>query len=403
MYGRTRSSSSRAEASRLAETGRRFSPRGALLPILALLDRSREADHRRPGPAEDGTRFPEFPWDLRTLILMFPPEAPFRFMNLNLLLGLTGAPFDRPEQLGDLDARDAFDLQLCLEGRKRCALYKRYHSISRELSYRPGAVELLLGERLRFEGSWPAYRVRFREPEAELSLTLRFDSREDFHWWAYAPRFYCHYTSFGRCRMDWKWGGEGGALEVPALHDHGWGRNLLPLGLPLRSFRYEVLQLPCESESASGFAISLWTEGPFGMALKQSGLLRWDQGESQRMDRCECRVLEWETFENHAGRPCRVPRRWLARQTGGGAELEYEAQRSSEPRAVLGNGFLLGFDYQGVLRQPAERALEGEGYAEQMGSPLRGEPRSWRSAGHSCGVSSSPAPSHCGKSSPRVM
>ena len=32
-------------------------------------------------------------------------------MNLNLLLGFTGAPFDRPEALGDLDAGDAFDLQ----------------------------------------------------------------------------------------------------------------------------------------------------------------------------------------------------------------------------------------------------------------------------------------------------
>jgi hypothetical protein len=370
----------------LAEAGARFSPRRALLPILDRLDRSHKAAHQRPEPADDGTRFPEFPWDLRTLILLFPPEAPFHFMNLNLLLGLTGAPFDRTEQLGDLDASDAFDLQFCLEGRKRCATYKHYHSIARELSYRPAAVEFLLGERLRFEGSWPTYRIRFRQPEAKLSLTLHFDAWEDFHWWAYAPRFYCHYTSFGRCRMDWQWESEGGALEVPALHDHGWGRNLLPLGVPLSSFRYEVLQVRTGTENANGFAISLWTEGPLGVALRQSGVLRWDRGHSQRMNRCERRVLEWETFENHAGTPCRVPRRWLARQVGSGAELEYEAQRSTEPRAVLGNGFLLGFDYRGVLKRPAERTLEndparwrpaveleldGQGYAEQMGSLLR--------------------------------
>ena len=233
----------------MAEARSRLSPRRVLTPFLGLLDRSSRVAHQRPGPSEDGTRFPEFPWDLRTIILLFPPEAPFRFMNLNLLLGLTGAPFDRPEELGALNAGDAVDLQFCLEGRERCVTYKRYHSIARELSYRPAAVEFILGERLRLEGSWPAYRIRYRQPEANLSLTLHFDSQEDFHWWAHAPRLYCHYTSFGRCRMEWQWESEGGALEVPALHDHGWGRNLLPLGVPLRTFRYEVLQLRSETEN----------------------------------------------------------------------------------------------------------------------------------------------------------
>jgi hypothetical protein len=371
MYGRTRSWFSNAEVSRLAETRSRLSPRRALTPFLGLLDRASRVAHQRPAPSEDGTRFPEFPWDLRTIILLFPPEAPFRFLNLNLLLGLTGTPFDRPEALGALDAGDAFDLQFCLEGRERCITYKRYHSIARELSYRPLAVEFLLGERLRLEGSWPAYRIRYRQPEAKLSLTLHFDSQEDFHWWAHAPQLYCHYTSFGRCRMEWQLESERGTVEVPALHDHGWGRNLLPLGVPLRTFRYEVLQLRGETENVNGLGISLWTEGPFGIELKKSGLLRWDQEHSQLMNRYECRVLEWETFDNSAGRPCRVPRRWVGRQIGSRAEFEYEAERSTQPRAVLGNGFLFGFDYRGVLRGSTTRAVEGEGYGEQLGSLLR--------------------------------
>jgi len=307
-------------------------------------------------------------------------------MNLNLLLGSTGAPFDRPERLGPLDAGDAFDLQFCLEGRTRCATYKRYHSIARELSYRPAAVEFLLGERLRFQGSWPTYRIRYRQPEAGLSLTLRLDCWDDFQWWAHAPRLYCHYTSFGGCRMEWSWESESGVVEVPALHDHGWGRNLLPLRAPLRTFCYEVLQLRTATEPVDGLAISLATEGPFGIELKKSGVLRWGRGHRQVMDRYERRVLEWETFENHAGTPCRVPRRWLGRLSGSRSSFEYEAQRSTEPRAVLGDGFLFGFDYRGVLRQPAERGLEdeparsrptaeleleGEAYAEQMGSPPR--------------------------------
>jgi hypothetical protein len=395
----------------LAEARSRFSPRRGLVPILGLLDRSRKAAHQRPDPADDGTRFPEFPWDLRTLILLFPPEAPFRFMNLNLLLGSTGTLFDRPERMGALDAGDAFDLQFCLEGRERCATYKRYHSIARELSHRPAAVEFLLGERLRFEGSWPTYRIRYRQPEAGLSLTLHLDCWEDLQWWAHAPRLYCHYTSFGSCRMEWQWESESGAVEVPALHDHGWGRNLLPLRVPLRTFDYEVLQLRAATEDmegsevsqqqaatedmegsevsqqqatpedTEGLAISLATEGPFGIELKKSGVLRWGRRHRQVMDRYERRVLEWESFENHAGTPCRVPRRWLGRLSGSGTRFEYEAQRGTEPRAVLGDGFLFGFDYRGVLgperavedrnamlERPLERTVEGTGYAEQMGS-----------------------------------
>jgi hypothetical protein len=355
----------------LAEIRSRLSPQRALLPILGLLDRSSTAACQRPESAEDGTRFPAFSWDLRTIILLLPPEAPLRFLNLNLLLGLTGVPFDRPEALGDLDPRDAFDLQFCLEGRGRYATYKRYHSIARELRYRPGAVELRLGERLCFEGAWPAYAIRYRQPEAQLSLSLRFDSSQGFHWWAKAPRIYSHYTSFGSCRMKWQWGSEAGVLEVPALHDHGWGKNLLPFRLPLGVFRYEVLRIPNSTGKSDGFALSLWTEGPFGMKLKQSGLLRRDPERIGIATGYECRVLEWESFDNHAGRACRVPRRWLGRQVGSGAELEYEAQRSTEPRAVLGNGFLCGFDYQGVWRGAAEEKLEGEGYAEQMGLLLR--------------------------------
>jgi hypothetical protein len=355
----------------LAEIRSRFSPRRALTPILGLLDRSSTAACRRPEPAEDGTRFPDFSWDLRTIILLFSPDAPLRFLNLNLLLGLTGVPFDRMDDLGGLDPKDALDLQFCLEGRGRAATYKRYHSIARELSYRPEVVEFRLGERLRFEGAWPAYQIQYRQPEAQLSLSLHFDSLQDFHWWAKAPRFYCHYTSFGKCRVEWQWESDGGVLELPALHDHGWGRNLLPLRVPLKVFRYEVLRIPNGTERADGLAVSLWTEGPLGMRLKQSGLLRRDPEGARITTRYECRVLEWETFDNYAGAACRVPRRWLGRQIGSGAGFEYEAQRSTQPRALLGNGFLCGFDYQGVWRGPAEEKLEGEGYSEQMGFLLR--------------------------------
>jgi hypothetical protein len=334
--------------------------------LLGLVDRSATAPHEKPLPAEEGTRFPEFPWDLRTIIMVFPPDAPFRFLNLNTLLGLTGVPFDQVERLGGLDAKDAFDLQFCLEGRERHAVYKQYHSIDKELEYKTEAVRFKLPERLFFEGAWPSYQIQYRQPEEDLSLSIKFDSRDDFHWWAYVPGVYCHYTSFCDCAVEWQWSGKSGTIETLALHDHGWGRNLLPIRLPVNVFRYEVMRLP-----EAGSAISLWTEGPLGMELKNVGLLRPDQKPGWPMERYECEVLEWEAFDNYAGKTCRVPRRWLGRQKGDGREFSYEAERATEPRPIIGNGFIYGFDYQGELTGTAGGKIEGEGYVEQLGLLVR--------------------------------
>ena len=336
--------------------------RRVLVPVVSLLDRSASASRDRPDPGEETTRFPTFPWDLRTVILVFPPGAPFRFLNLNVTLGLTGVPFDRPALWAGSDPRDAFDLQFCLEGKDRWAAYKRYYSVEGEVRYRSGEVDLEVGERLRFGGTWPDYRIRYRQPDIDLDLSLELNSRPGLHWWIRVPRLYSHYTSFCHCRLTWRWKGETGTAELPGLHDHGWGRTLLPLRAPLRLFRYEVLRLPEDA-----FAIALRTEGPAGLELRNVGLVRGDDGPIRPVSRTTCRVLEWETFPNYEGRPCRVPRRWVGAMEGERGTFRYEAARATEPRAVLGEGFLHGFDYQGGWTDRAGEVIEGRGYVEQFG------------------------------------
>ena len=103
------------------------------------------------------------------------------------------------------------------------------------------------------------------------------------------------------------------------------------------------------------------------MELKNIGLIRWDQKRSQFMDRYECKVLEWDIFDNYANIPCRVPRRWIGRQQSNRGEFIYEAEMSTEPRPVLGEGFLYGFDYQGKWNGSSEGKIEGVGYVEQLG------------------------------------
>lgn len=341
--------------------------KGMLSPLVKLLDRSGAASHHAPTPEQDTTRFPGLPWDLRTIIIVFGPGAPFRFLNLNVLLGLTGVPFDRVDQLHGIGPMDAFDLQFCLEGNDRSATCKKYFSIAKDLEYEPDKVEFRLGDRLEFRGSWPEYSIRYRQPEEDLSLSMRLASQDDFQWWSYAPGMYCHYTSFCDCELEWSWKGQGGSSSVIALHDHGWGRNLLPVRLPVRVFRYEVMRI-----EERGTAISLWTEAPPGLTLKNVGLVRRENRTPVFMPRYHCEVLEWDEFSSYAGRACRVPRRWVGTQEARGARFRYEAARATEPRPVIGNGFMYGFDYQGELSGPEGAArLEGRGYVEQLGLLVR--------------------------------
>jgi hypothetical protein len=336
----------------------------ALAPVIRLLDRSATEPNAQPSFNQERTRFPEFPWDLRTLIMLFPPDAPFRFLNLNVALGLTGIPFDRMKNWIGSDPKEAFDLQFCLESEDGAATYKKYHRVSEDLIYKTDAVSFKLGERLLFEGRWPEYRIQYRQPEADLELSLQLDSLPGFHWWAFSPHIYCHYTSFCDCRLDWHWKAAGGSLSVPALHDHGWGRNLLPLQTPLRVFRYEVLRLP-----DGDFALSLWTETVGGLKLKNAGLIRHGKEAPLFMKHYECEVLAWEVFDNYAGRPINVPQRWVGVQRGEAVEFIYEAERTSEPRDIFGEGFLYGFKYQGQMtgaRVPSEK-VDGSGYVEHLG------------------------------------
>ena len=342
---------------------------------LERVDRPLRRPCLAPTRAEEGTRYPERSWDLRTVIAVFEPGAPLRYLNLNTLCGMTGSGFDQHRRWQGAP-RDAFDLQLCLEGRDAAATYKEYHRISDELDSTPGEVRLRLGDRLQYAGQWPDYRVRYRQPEAELELDLELESWPGFRWWARLPRSYCHYTTFASCRLRWRWGGERGEQTVPALHDHGWGGNLLPLRVPIGVFRYEVLRLPSAADQErSGYAISLWTEAPLRVPLRNVGHLRPSASRGVPMETYECTVLDWGQALDYTGRVRRVPRRWRGHLRGSGGALTYEAQQSSPPRAVLGDGFLYAFDYQGEGRGLVQGTVEGQGYVEQLGSRFLGKTR----------------------------
>ncbi|MDF1562134.1 MAG: hypothetical protein P1V51_03775 [Deltaproteobacteria bacterium] len=338
--------------------------------VLSRVDAWERTPSRAPSPAEDlsPVRVEPGRWDLRTLIAVFGPEAPLRYLNLNFAVGLTGLPFDRPEHLGAVPAGQAFDLQVCLEGRGLHAAHKAYHPRAAYPARRsPGGVEL--PPLLSFEGTWPDYRAELCLPHEALTLELELRSREGLCWWARNPGLYSHYTSFASARLRWRWGREEGALETPLLHDHGWGRNLGVLGRGLQLFRYEVLRLPGDA-----YLVVLVCDGPGGVHLRRTALHRRLEGPGHRLKLRSFEVLEWETLPNYRGAPRRLPRRWRTRlRDEAGRELILHGALAEEARPLLGDGFLAAQDYQaeGALLETLGHtgALEGEGYVEQMGNP----------------------------------
>lgn len=337
-------------------------------PVSSLFRHARGDGEKTLHPLEEGTRYPEYPWDLRTLILIFASDSSFYYLNLNVTFGLTGSFLDRKEQLKGLCKKDAFDLQFCLEEKESCVTHKKYYSIEKDVKYKQKAVSFKLGERLSFQGRWPDYDIQYRQPEDSLFLSMRFQSEEGVHWWASFPAMYFHYTSFGHCELKWRWNEKQGTENVFALHDHGWGRNLLPFRTPLSVFRYEVFFFTGEAGDINT-AISLWTEGPFGVKLKRDGILRTGSGEKLCLENIDCRVLEWEEWNNYAGGAYRLPRRWKGKLSGKKGEMTYEAVRKTEPRAVIGEGFLYGFDYEGNWKSSSSQTKKvcGRGYAEHAG------------------------------------
>ncbi len=309
--------------------------------------------------ARDGTRFGRYPWDLRTLIAVAPCGAPLRFLNLNWVLGRTGTRFDQSPDRSRAAARRVADLQFCLESPAGALSWKREYGLD-QVEYEEGHVALSIGERLQVRGAWPRYDISYAQPEAELKLDVCFEAWPHPMRWVRLPGLYCHQTVFGTASIRSTRAGETQQLELPALLDHGWGRSLLPLRAPMRSFRYEVLHLP-----EGGQLLALGVRGPLGARVVARAVHRISRDARARLGRVRWEILESSVTPNHAGAPRHQPSRWRATLDFGDTTFTYEAEADSPPRAVLGDGFLQSFSWRRVdARGPG---TAGRGYAEQLG------------------------------------
>ncbi len=338
--------------------------RRVLQPLRKLLDQYQVAPTDRVDRPLESVRYPDYRWDLGTLIAVFPPESPWYLLDLNWVLGAMGNSFDLVSTRSRRAGMDAFDLQFCLEGKERHATYKAVHSVAEEVSFITGAVNLTLRNRLKVTGTWPEYRIEYRQPERSLELDLQYRAWPGIHWWARSPGLYSHFSNFGSCDVTWRWNGDQGHLQLPALLEHAWGNHLLPFRIPLGIFRYEVLRMP-----ENGIAISLWVDAPGGLEMATAAVQRFGAETERIVGAYQCEVLEWETLPNRAGDLRRLPIRWRGVQQFDEGTFKYETERITPPRPIMGDGFLHTFAWRGEGTGVIGGSAEGTGYVEQMGRP----------------------------------
>ncbi len=304
----------------------------------------------------ENTRFGPLPWDLRTFIAVMPPEAPFRFLNLNWVLGRSGMGFDQVTDRSRRRAREVVDLQCCLELADRAVTHKGERPIS-TTSWSNATAEVSIGDSLKVTGSRPSYRIVYRQPEADLELDIELDCLPGLMHWVRLQGIYCHYTTFVSATIR----GLGAPITTPALLDHGWGRHALPLRIPTGWFRYEVLRLPDDI-----LAIALRVEAPGGFEVVTAAALYAGPNQPLRAGTTRSEVLEWQPFTNFAGEPRRLPARWRNTLDFGNSVFSYTSTAAGTPHTVLGDGFLQAVQWQGKHRG---LATSGAGYVEQLGNP----------------------------------
>lgn len=335
-----------------------------------ILDRSAQKISEYPTSIEDLARFPECDWELRTIIIIFPPSSPFHFLNLNLTQGLTGFPvWDLPSLYGESDPKKGMDIQFALQYKDgETVSYKNYVFPDRKteqpnnpLFHYPGRVEL--------SGKWPDYTLKYHQEEAELTVDLKLTTLPYLTWWASSyGHLYHHYTSYAEYKGTITHGEIEESIKGSLLFDHAWGNHFLngwfKQPFPLSLFWYEVLSL-----KAGEYSIALQLNGTKGIPIRQDGNLRLKANHQNiRLPQQQITIDQWKPCQNILDQRIDYPAAWQTELSDGDNYLSYKAEALNTPAPVMGEGVILGFKYRGKRGSSSQssKSIQGYGYLEYV-------------------------------------
>lgn len=236
----------------------------------------------------------------------------------------------------------------------------------------------------RVEGAWPDYKFDFTQPEARITISVRYHA-EKVVWWADVPGIFTYFASFGTYEGTLKHARgasddrASGAEEVTIVKgsggfEHGFARkpfNFDSLWLPVRlvgaiipSFRpvrYHYELLIGDGGLRGGFMLARG----FGISFRNRGGLYLD-GKYIPVESVEIEYIEDEASTS-GERPQRqavpFPRTWRVRASTPEERLEYTGTREGPPPAISSNMTYYNFTFTGRYKgQPTS----GRGYGEYL-------------------------------------
>ncbi|HZT34247.1 MAG TPA: hypothetical protein VFA33_30425 [Bryobacteraceae bacterium] len=249
--------------------------------------------------------------------------------------------------------------------------------------------ETKLVEYGRIEGAWPDYHFRAMNPEAEITVDVRFHG-ESLVWWADVPGLFTYMACFGRFEgtIHYQQGTEKPdphqipehpetySFQGAGAFEHGFARKpfganrlFLPVRLinrilpSFRPIRYHYELLIGDGGHHGGFMQA----AAFGVKVRDRGGL-YVEGRYIPIDSVRVTYHDDPPPDQMAAHcPGRPPvtfyRRWTVEARTGEGLLSYTGTREWAPAPVAPNMTYYYFTYEGAFRGAA---IQGRGYGEYV-------------------------------------
>jgi len=388
---------------RAKSNGRDSLPREYEIPRYYVRNLDGTLDYDTKWPGWDGWYFFAIP-DAR--------DIPLRMIRASLMTGLYGLEgidnYERLQlKLSSLEAAEVLSLiptavRASAGIEKRNNLSQHYLPKASDLRMSADKLDITMSgadvsndtgllQYGRMAGSWPDYRLQNYNPEANISVDLRFHG-ENLIWWADVPGIFTYATCLGRFEgtityhdgtqkpdphdiPDLPENSETYPIRGAGGFEHGFARRLFSanrLFLPVRLLKYAI---PSFRTIRYQYEVMIGDGGPrggfmqasaFGVKVRNRGGLYLD-GRYVPIDGIRIRYLNDpppdEVAAHCPASPTTYYRKWVVEADTPEGLLTYTGSREWPPAPVAPSMTYYNFSYEGTYKGVA---IRGRGYGEYV-------------------------------------
>ncbi len=303
-----------------------------------------EPPHGRYGMVHYGLMLPNLP-------------APYRFLNVILIVGQPKARLFRNSHLITTTARDT--VNLLIGTATGTPEQFRGYSIRRDCQLAADGSRLRFGDDLLIEGRYPRFSVRREGQAFNLALELRATDKIA-HFARLIGGLYDHWSIL--CEYEGHIEQGGIHTQVQGLCTYEYARAV-DLNLPFRFFSYQILNIDANTQ-----VLFVQVLGPFGLPVQRRVYVR-SLDDHGGIYSCgfDFTVQEHEAdpVVTPEGTTMRLPRKfsWRVEDEQGEELIAVRGLANGDFKYGLGAGYCGSYGYEGHFRK---KPIRGTGYIEYI-------------------------------------